>query len=504
MRASSAVNPVMRNSTCTTLPGFCMRARKANTAPRPGVLADQALSRAAGATLIPGNQVHLLKNAQENYPAWIHAIKSAKRWIHFEAYIIHEDDTGRLFAGLLAAKAREGVKVRLIYDWWGSIGNASGGFFRRLARAGVEVRCFNPLRIDSPFGWVSRDHRKMISVDGRIAYVTGLCVGQRWLGTPKRDGNSLDAWRDTGIEIQGPALAEIERAFAETWTFAGGALLPEELPATDSIGVAGNVGLRVVATAPNTAGLYRTDLLVAALARQSLWLADAYFLGTSSYVQALRSAAKSGVDVRLLIPGATDIPPMRALSRAGLRPLLEAGVRIWEWNGSMMHAKTAVADTHWARVGSTNLNLASWVGNWELDVVVEDESFAQQMEDAYLDDLLHSTEIVLDGKHPRPVLVGTRPRDLRSRLKRGSAGQTAARIVRLSHTLGAAITNHRELGPAERVIMYWGAALLALLAAVAANWPRAVAFPIAFLCAWIAVSLLVRAIKLHREIKRQP
>jgi len=336
----------------------------------------------------------------------------------------------------------------------------------------------------------------MLSVDGRIAFVTGLCVGQRWLGRRKPDGTFSDAWRDTGVEILGPAVAAIEDAFDETWTFAGGRLPPAELPEVDSIEIEGDVGLRVVATTPNIAGLYRTDQLVAAVARRSLWLSDAYFLGTSSYVQALRSAAKSGIDVRLLIPGATDVPGMRAISRAGLRPLLEGGVRVFEWNGSMMHAKTAVADGRWARVGSTNLNLLSWIGNWELDVIVEDERFAKEMEAAYHEDLVRSTEIVLDGRRPRPVQPPPRERKRKSRLKPGSASQTAARIVRLSNAVGAAITNHRELGPAERVIMYWGAALLAIVAGIAAYWPRAVAFPIAILCAWIAVSLLVRAIKL--------
>jgi len=461
-----------------------------------GLFADEAFSRAAGSALILGNRVRLLKDAQENYPAWIDAIKSARRSIHFETYIMHEDETGRLFADLLTEKVQDGVKVRLIYDWMGSLGNASGSFFRRLAQSGVEVRCFNPPRFDSPFGWVSRDHRKMLCVDSRIAFVTGLCVGQRWLGRPKSDGRYLDPWRDTGVQIEGPAIAEIERAFAETWTFAGGTLPPEELPLSDGIDVEGDVGLRVVATVPNAAGIYRTDQLVAALARRSLWLADAYFLGTTSYVQALRSAAKSGVDVRLLIPGATDVPGMRAISRSGLRPLLEGGVRIFEWNGSMMHAKTAVADGRWARVGSTNLNLLSWVGNWELDVIVENEGFAKEMEAAYLDDLRRSTEIVLDRRRPRPVQrTPQRRRD--SRLKPGSASQTAARIVRLSHAVGAAITNHRELGPAERVIMYWGAALLGVFAAIAAYWPRAVAFPLALLCAWFAASLLVRALKLR-------
>jgi cardiolipin synthase len=462
-------------------------------------LADQAFSRAAGAPLVSGNKVRLLKDAPENYPAWLEAMESARKWIHFESYIIHEDETGRMFADLLARKAQEGVKVRLLYDWVGSLSNASRRFWRRLAAAGVEVRCFNPPNFDSPFGWISRDHRKMIGVDGRIAFVSGLCVGKRWLGYPEK---KLDAWRDTGISIEGPAVAGVERAFGDAWAEAGGSLPALELPHDNSIEPAGDIDLRIVASMPSMGNIYRTDQLVAALARRSLWLADAYFLGTSSYVQALRSAAQSGVDVRLLIPGATDVPIMRALSRAGLRPLLEAGVRVFEWNGTMMHAKTAVADGHWARVGSTNLNLLSWVGNWELDVVIEDERFARQMEDSFIADLSNATEIVLEGRLRRPTPAGhTRARHKR-RLGPGSGSQTAARIVRLSHTVGAAITNHRELGPAERVIMIWGAALLSSLAAVCVLWPKAIAFPLGFLFFWMAASLLVRTVRLRHKTRK--
>jgi cardiolipin synthase len=462
-------------------------------------LADQAFSRAAGAPLVPGNSVRLLKDASENYPAWIEAIESAEKWIHFETYIIHQDETGQLFADLLTKRAKQGVHVRLLYDWVGSVGNASPGFWRRLAAAGIEVRCFNPPNFDSPFGWISRDHRKMISVDGRIGFVSGLCVGKRWLGYPEK---GLDAWRDTGVAIEGPAVAAIERAFADTWASAGGSIPAAERPAYDSIEPAGDVELRIVASVPSAGSIYRTDQLVAALARRSLWLADAYFLGTSSYVQALRSAAQSGVDVRLLIPGASDIPIMRALSRAGLRPLLEAGVRVFEWNGAMMHAKTAVADGHWARVGSTNLNLLSWVGNWELDVVIENERFARAMEEAFIADLSNSTEIVLEGRRrrPRPSRVD-RPRHKR-RMRPGSGSQTAARIVQLSHTVGAAITDHRELGPAEKVIMIWGAVLLAALAAVCIFWHKAVAFPIGVLCIWMAASLVVRTLKLRYRTRK--
>src|SRR3954451_13272621 len=161
---------------------------------------------------------------------------------------------------------------------------------------------------------------------------------------------------------------------------------------------AGDTTVRVVATVPMTAGMSRVDELVAALARERLWLTDAYYAGITSYVQALTAAAKDGVDVRLLVPSGTDIPLLRPLSRAGYRPLLEAGIRVFEWNGPMLHAKTAVADGRWARVGSTNLNLASWIGNYELDVAIEDAGIAEHMAQQYQADLQNATEIVLDAR----------------------------------------------------------------------------------------------------------
>ncbi|HEV2765763.1 MAG TPA: phospholipase D-like domain-containing protein, partial [Pyrinomonadaceae bacterium] len=355
-------------------------------------LADQALSRAAGAPLVVGNSVRLLKDAAENYPAWFERIRSAERTIHFESYIIHEDDVGREFADALAAKAREGVRVRLVYDWLGGLGHASRGFWRSMRDAGIEVRCFNPPQFVSPFGWLTRDHRKMLSVDGEVAFVTGLCVGRRWVGYPER---GVEPWRDTGVELQGPAVADVEEAFAQVWAATGEPLPAGTLPDRDSIPHAGDCALRVIASVPNTAGLYRLDQLVTSLARKTLWLTDAYFVGTTTYTQALVSAARDGVDVRLLVPGSSDVFLVRSLSRSGYRPLLEAGVRVFEWNGPMLHAKTAVADGRWARVGSTNLNVASWIGNYELDVAVEDKNFARQMEEMFLRDLEHSAEIVL-------------------------------------------------------------------------------------------------------------
>jgi cardiolipin synthase len=293
-------------------------------------------------------------------------------------------------------------------------------------------------------------------------------------------------------------VADVELAFAQSWATAGGAPIPQDdLPKRALIPPAGDTTLRVIASRPNTAGLYRLDTLVAALARRYLWLTDAYFAGTTPYIQALRAAARDGVDVRLLVPGSSDTPLMPAISRAGYRALLEAGVKVFEWNGSMLHAKTAVADGQWARVGSTNLNVASWIGNWELDVAVEDVRVAQAMEEMFLKDLEHSTEIILSAKNS--VRPSTQPEPPRRRGKRGqgSAGRVAAGALSVSNAVGAAITNHRLLGPAEAKIMTSASLPLLGLTIVAVLWPRWITILLAVIGGWIALALLVKAYKLR-------
>jgi cardiolipin synthase A/B len=439
--------------------------------------------------------VSILKNAAENYPAWLEAMRSAEKSIHFESYIITEDDIGREFADVFAAKAKEGIRVRIIYDWLGSVGKTSNHFWDRLKSAGVEVRCFNPLRFDHPLSWLSRDHRKVIVVDGKTGFVTGLCVGRAWAGFPDR---SIEPWRDTGVMVKGPAVADIEHSFADVWATMGPPLPEDEIPDRSAIHPAGDVTLRVVASVPNTAGLYRLDQLIAAVARQSLWLTDAYFIGIAPYVQALGAAARDGVDVRLLVPGTTDIPILGAISRAGYQPLLEAGVRVFEWNGSMLHAKTAVADSRWARIGSSNLNLSSWLGNYELDVAVEDEAFAQSMERMYLEDLAHSTEIVLSDRH-KVCLAQERPKRpprMRGRAQ-GSMGRAGVGVIRVGSVVEAAISNRRMLGPAEAKITLSAGVILLALAVLAVLRPEWVAIPFAAVSSWFAIALLLRAYRLR-------
>jgi len=460
----------------------------------PRLLSEQTFVRTIGGPLVEGNGIRILRDSTENYPAWLEAIASARRKIYFENYIVDNDETGRRFVDALAERARAGVHVRVIYDWLGT--RRGGHLFAAIAAAGGEVRCFNPPRLDSPLGWVTRDHRKSISVDGRIAFVTGLCVSRRWEGDPR---HGVEPWRDTGVELRGPAVADVERAFAQVWRETGAALPDNELTGPLDIEPAGKVKLAVIATAPADAGVYRLDQIIATAARRTLWLTDAYFVGLAPYVQALRSAALDDVDVRLLVPGASDIQLLSPITRAGYRSLLEAGVRIFEWNGPMLHAKTAVADCRWARVGSSNLNIASWLGNYELDVTADDVSLATQMEEMYQEDLTHATEIVLRGRN-RVAPTVQRPRTSPKIPSRaGSASRAAAGALRIGNTVGAAIANRRVLGPAEASVMLPAALLLVVFAGICVAWPKLVAIPVGVVAGWVGLALLLRAWRLQHK-----
>ena len=450
------------------------------------IIVEQLFSRVAGAFPIEGNSLRLLCDGEENYGAWLAAIAAARHCVHFENYIFRNDPIGRRFAEALAAKAKEGVAVRVLYDWMGCFGQVprpllasaqecrGRGPVLQSPASGQSVRVAEPATTARPSAWMARSDSS-----------PGCAFAKVWVGDPSR---KLPPWRDTGVELRGPAVADLYAAFAQSWAEAGGSV-----PADGGrvVPPAGDVSVRVIGSRPNSMGLYRFDQLIAGMARRSLWLTDAYFVGTTSYVRTLCDAAADGVDVRLLVPGASDIPVAKAMSRAGYRPLLEAGIRVYEWNGPMLHAKTAVADGRWARIGSSNLNIASWMGNWELDVAVEDEGFAAEMERMFERDLQGATEIMLDlggvhSKHQKPGPA-----------RRGSPGRLAAGAVGLGSAVGAAITNHRALGPAESKVMAAGAGILLMLAAVAVAAPRLLTIPLAVLAVWIGVTLLIRAWRLR-------
>jgi cardiolipin synthase A/B len=455
---------------------------------------ERAFARIADSDLRLGNTINLLRDSKENYPAWIEAIRSAERVVHFENFIIADDETGRRFAEVLMERARAGVKVRVLYDWLGSSFRALPPFWRRMREAGVEARVFNPPRLTDPF-WIRRNHRKLITVDGRIGFVSGLCISDSWVG-----GKASEPWRDTGISLEGPVVADLDAAFAESWVLSGMKPIPKsELPDADRIAPTGAMAARLISGEPGMLRTYRVDQFIAATAQRNLWLTDAYFVATTSYVQALGEAARDGVDVRILVPGSSDVPALQPVVRAGYRSLIEAGIRVYEWNGSMLHAKTAVVDGRWARVGSTNLNIASWATNWELDVVVEDTTFAEAMEAMYLEDLTNATEIVPGWQSRRRQAKRMRSRR-GHRLKRGGVRRLAAGALALSSSIGKAMGSRSLTATEASSIALIGFVLLAL-AILITVFPVLIISPIVIGLVWFGLALLIRAFRLKRRVR---
>lgn len=464
------------------------------------VIAEQALSRAAGAPLLSGNRVDLLIDAEAHFSAWLKAIRGAHTRILLENYIVRDDEIGRAFLDALVDRAKAGVFVAVIYDWIGCLGQSRPHFWAPLRAAGGQVRVFNPPQLGSPFSWISRDHRKVLVVDGELGFLSGVCISAKWLGDP---AHNVAPWRDTGVALTGPAVAEIEQAFAQSWSSIGDALPTfRDQPVHDD----GDVSLRVIATQPSTASMYRLDQMIAAMARKTLWLTDAYFVGMAPYVQSLASAARDGVDVRLLVPGSSDIPIVAGMSRSGYHPLLKAGVRVFEWRGSMLHAKTAVADHQWARVGSSNLNIASWLSNREIDVAVEDEHFARALAAQYERDLANATEIVLAPRRfrhssDRVRSAADEASASRRRFRRmgGSSSRAAASAMRLANNMGAALSERRVLGDTQTGPLIAVTVSLLVLAVVGIFWPAVVGWPLAVIALWLALNYGIRAARVHRK-----
>jgi cardiolipin synthase len=362
-----------------------------------------AIERTASARAIAGNTLSHHPDSPAAIEAIIALIVGAAEWVHFENYIIRADRTGRRVADALAERARAGVRVRILYDALGSFGTGYR-FWRTLRRAGVEVRAFHPIISGNPFDIFMRDHRKLIVADGVRAMLGGLCIGDEWTGDPAQ---GREAWRDTMLTVCGPAAAALDTTFAYVWKRTGPPIAADELNADPE--TCGDVAVQVVAGVPFQGRIYRVTQLIAAAARERLWITDAYLVPPAPLYAALLEAARAGVDVRLLVPSASDLPVMRNATRAGYRELLRAGVRVFEWLGPMIHAKTLVADRHWARVGSSNLNVSSLFGNFELDVLTDDTASADELAAQFRRDLQGSREVVLQPRHRRlPArLVGT-------------------------------------------------------------------------------------------------
>lgn len=449
-----------------------------------GTVVERAMDRAAGSRPIPGNRVQLLFDGPEVFPAMLDRIASARRWIHLDNYIIRSDRTGRRFAAALAERARAGVRVRVLTDWMGSLTTGSR-FWRELRRAGVSVRFFGPPRLLPLTRNLVRDHRKVLVVDGQVSVVGGLCLGDEWEGNPAR---GRQPWRDSAIAVDGPAAGALDRAFARLWGRVGESLPDDEL--ASEVAPSGPVDVRVIAGEPGGVRAWRTTELLLAGAAERLWVTDAYLVAPRSVFQALRDAATDRVDVRLLVPGTSDLPHVRNLTRIGYRRLLESGVRIFEWRGAMLHAKTVVADGRWVRIGSSNLNFSSLLDNWELDVLVDDERLAREMENRFRRDLDQSVEV-----RARPVARRRTPLP-------ASVLNFAAPTEALPHRPGLRERRRRTVvalravaGAARRGVVLSTSLALAILAGLFFFLPRAMAVVVLVLSLWVALSTAIDAVQ---------
>ena len=462
------------------------------------------IERAADSPTIWGNEIGLQFEGTNTFSAWLDAIEAARRFVYFENYLVRDDDVGRRFRDALVSKAEEGVPVHLIYDWFGCWATPRS-FWKPLKKAGGRVRAFNgpKVALGNPFGALQRDHRKLVVVDGEIAHVSGMCIGVEWAGTP-----TAAPWRDTGLEIRGPAARSAALAFERLWNEIGD---PLSLATPPDEARTGGTPVWLIQGEPGRARVYRTLHLTSSRARETIWITDAYFVAPRSISEALAAAAQQGVDVRILVPAHNNWPIVGSMSRGGYRFLLERGVRIFEWQGPMIHAKTSVVDGVWCRVGSSNLNAASLMGNWELDVGVLDQDLGRQLQGLFLADLASCREIMLPGRTSiggRPVSTavgmsarsldprGTLPERIEEQLR--SFGQSPARVtmasvVRASEVLGDALAGDRQLGREDRTVLGTASVAILLVAVLAALLPAVVGWTVAVVAGWFGVTAGVRA-----------
>lgn len=364
-----------------------------------------------GARLFAGNRMTLLQDGKDTFSAMIEAIENATDHVNMETYIFESGATGVLFSDLLIKKQEAGVQVNLIYDGVGSI-LTHDSFFKRMERKGIRVLKYHPV---TPLYGVrrwsigKRDHRKLLIVDGKIAFTGGINISgvySKWPGAGRDDGSS---WRDTHVQVEGPVVAELQKLFVDTWTAEPHPDLPKRnyFPPLEN---AGGCLVKVVAGSheQKTNHIYATMLSAISHSRQSVHITAAYFAPGRHICNALTDAAKRGVDVKLILPSHSDTNIVFHAGRGYYTRLLKAGVRIFELEGTVLHSKTAVIDGIWSTVGSANMDYLSFKHNNEANVVMLDPDFAKEMETVFAADMAGSTEILLEKWKKRPIPVKLR------------------------------------------------------------------------------------------------
>jgi cardiolipin synthase len=386
--------------------------------------------------LTKGNKVSLLSDGPAAYAAMFKLIQNAKDHINLESYIIEDDETGRKFADLLLQKQAQGVQVNIIYDSMGSM-KSSASFFQRLRDGGIQVVEFNPmnpLKAGENWGLTHRDHRKILIVDGKFAIIGGINISKVYSSSPFKRRQNKKApihWRDTDIQIEGPAVAEFQKLFLDSWLkqkgpklsgrnyfpdlapIKGISALTNSFPARkaqetnpNALKEAGKALVRVIGSTPGETNRIPFIVYVSTIsfAEHSIHMTNSYFIPDGQIVKALSEAAGRGVDVKIILPGVTDSKLALYAQRYYYSGLLKSGVKIYEHSTSLLHAKTAVVDKVWSTVGSTNMDSLSMLNNDEVNAVILSQDFAIEMETMFARDLANSRQIQWEEWKKRPLL----------------------------------------------------------------------------------------------------
>jgi cardiolipin synthase len=360
--------------------------------------------------LYKDNGVELLIDGPSTYRAMLAAIREAKHHIHLETYIFSSDAIGEQFADALIERQNAGVTVRLLYDAVGSLDSANA-FFERIRAAGVDVQVYNALDPKDPTSLASlatRDHRKILVVDGRVAFTGGINVAATYSsssGGARKGKAAVEGWRDTHIAIRGPAVAGLQQLFLANWRGQGQELADE--PGFFPRAAAGGDELVQILHARGGEGeyssIYHAYLRAMELATERIWITQAYFAPDERFIETLRGAARRGVDVRIILPGVSDVGVLLYASRGHYGELLREGVKLYESQGTVLHAKTAVIDGVWSTVGSSNLDYRSFLHNDEVNAIVLGQGFAARMERQFDADVEAARAVRFEDWRRRPL-----------------------------------------------------------------------------------------------------
>ena len=362
-----------------------------------------------------GNRVTILRNGHEIFPAMLEEIKLATQSVSLSAYIWWAGKAASDLADALAERARSGVQVRVLLDAWGSA-KLDRAVVEMLERSGVVVVWFRPIRWYQLGKSNNRMHRRLLVVDGRVAFAGGVGIAEQWEGNLEQP----DRWRETHVKIEGPVVRDLTGAFLENWVEAmaqipGPEHLPDLQPFDDGVPVL------VLRSSPTGGGTATETLFLAAIegAKERLWITTAYFAPRSGFVDLLCAAARRGVDVRILVNGQPiDKEVVRKAGQRSYGRLLEDGVRMFEYEKARLHAKVIIVDDGWANIGSANFDNRSFALEEELNVSIDDRKILKQLATHFLDDLASANEIDLESWRHRPIL--DRARELASELVRQS------------------------------------------------------------------------------------